>query len=260
MREPYNTSDRLQAATNAVRAVTPTTDANNNASKVPTTLLNNSTNPAQPPPPSQLEVTITTPSSQATGIAPQPAANARGAGTRCSRTTRAVARAPVIRPAIQPTVVDQGGNMHNTQALVSDPTQIVELLGAEQNQPQVNPEELVITQANPGEVEEEQEPEAKEIILANRLQAQKEGDLAKAEMFYSIYASMTNYRKRSHSSNGRRATELDITYLGTRNGTVPAPTNDPPVIVEGNLEFVAGGTIFTPTSDSPPSSTKTSVN
>ncbi|KAI7958859.1 hypothetical protein MJO28_002650 [Puccinia striiformis f. sp. tritici] len=93
--------------------------------------------------------------------------------------------------------------MHNTQALVSDPTQIVELLGAEQNQPQVNPEELVITQANPGEVEEEQEPEAKEIILANRLQAQKEGDLAKAEMFYSIYASMTNYRKRSHSSNGR---------------------------------------------------------
>ncbi|POW20836.1 hypothetical protein PSHT_03110 [Puccinia striiformis] len=166
-------SDRLQAATNAV-----------------------STNPAQPPPPSQLEVAITTPSSQTTVIAPQPAANARGAGTRRGRTTRAVARAPVIGAAIQPIVVDQGGNVHDTQALVSDPIQIVELLGAEQNQPQVNPEELVINQANPGEVEEEQEPEAKVIILANRLQAQKEGDFAKAEMFYGIYASMTNSRKK----------------------------------------------------------------
>ncbi|KAI9627855.1 hypothetical protein H4Q26_017178 [Puccinia striiformis f. sp. tritici PST-130] len=211
----YNTSDRLQAATNAVRAVTPTTDANNNASK--------------------LEVTIT-PQLQAYRNSPPTRCQRKSAGTRCSRTTRAVARAPVIRPAIQPTVVDQGGNMHNTQAL-NTTSKLSNCLVQPKDQPQVNPEELVITQANPGEVEEEQEPEAKEIILANRLQAQKEGDLAKAEMFYSIYASMTNYRKRSHSSNGRRATELDITYLGTRNGTVPAPTNDPPVIVEGNLEL-----------------------
>ncbi|KAH9445838.1 hypothetical protein Pst134EB_023671 [Puccinia striiformis f. sp. tritici] len=149
-------SDRLQAATNAIRA---------------------------------LEVTGAPPSSQATVVATQTTANARGAGTRRGRPTRATARAPVIGSATQPAPEDQERSEIVAQAPASDPTGMVELLGAEQTQPQGDP---VANKANPVETAKEAEtvPEAKEVTLANELQAQKEGDFAKAKMFYGIYASM----------------------------------------------------------------------
>ncbi|POW04614.1 hypothetical protein PSTT_10261, partial [Puccinia striiformis] len=132
-------SDRLQAATNAIRA---------------------------------LEVTGAPPSSQATVVATQTTANARGAGTRRGRPTRATARAPVIGSATQPAPEDQERSEIVAQAPASDPTGIHKEI------------QRVANKANPVETAKEAEtvPEAKEVTLANELQAQKEGDFAKAKI------------------------------------------------------------------------------
>ncbi|KAH9455344.1 hypothetical protein Pst134EA_022814 [Puccinia striiformis f. sp. tritici] len=196
-------SDRLQAATNAIRAVTPTTESNSNGDIPPSTLMNN--------PVTSLTVRghWCSPQLPSHGSSYPNHRQRKRRGHQTRQTyQRATARAPVIGPATQPAPEDQERSEIVAQAPVSDPTGMIELLGAEQTQPQGDPEDPVANQANPVETAKEAEtvPEAKEVTLANELQAQKEGDFAKAKMFYGIYASMITTRKRNHSPppDGRR--------------------------------------------------------
>ncbi|POW22142.1 hypothetical protein PSHT_01626 [Puccinia striiformis] len=180
-------SDRLQAATNAIRAQwrhTPIYPMNNPVTSL--TVRGHWCSPQLP--------------SHGSSYPNHRQRKRRGHQTRQTY-QRATARAPVIGPATQPAPEDQERSEIVAQAPVSDPTGMIELLGAEQTQPQGDPEDPVANQANPVETAKEAEtvPEAKEVTLANELQAQKEGDFAKAKMFYGIYASMITTRKRNHS-------------------------------------------------------------
>ncbi|KAI9612290.1 hypothetical protein KEM48_004306 [Puccinia striiformis f. sp. tritici PST-130] len=183
-------SDRLQAATNAIRAVTPTTESNSNGDIPPSTLMNN--------PVTSLTVRghWCSPSSQATVVATQttatqearapdaadlPESNGKGTGNRTGNPTGSG------RPRKERDRCPGPGQR---------PYRNDRTAWSRANPATRRSRGPVANQANPVETAKEAEtvPEAKEVTLANELQAQKEGDFAKAKMFYGIYASMITTR------------------------------------------------------------------